>query len=167
MQGYNQGFPPQGGPNQAGPGGYMNQPGPNAPVQQTPPSSNVQVFSLTTDSTGHDPQNILPRETAPNINIDPDFPIRNYEVSSEYVYRKQVYENVMKHLNDRNKAICYSNIWHNMTYLGNRYSKNVEDTVRKYAPDNYEPPKLIDYYSASKDNDNSYQGYDQQNYQRR
>jgi len=159
MQGYNQGFPPQ-----SGPGGYMGQQGgnmTNMPSQQGAPSSTAAVFSLATDSTGHDPQNVQARETAPNINVDPDFAIRNYEVSSVYVYRKQVYENVMKHLNDRNKAICYSNIWYNMAYLGNKYSKNVEEVVMKYAPDNFEPPKLIDYYSGSKDN----QGYDQ--YQRR
>ncbi len=157
MQGYNQGFAPQ------GPGGLMGQQGGNMPVQQGAPSSTAAVFSLTTDSTGHDPSTIQPRETAPNINIDPDFPIRNYEVSSEYVNRKQVYENVMKHLNDRNKAICYSNIWYNMAYLGNKYSKNVEEAVMKYAPENFELPKLIDYYSGSKDN----KGYDQSGYQRR
>ena len=61
-------------------------------------------------------------------------PIKTHEVSSHYQNRKQVYEKVLNDLNDHDKAICYSNIWCHMNYLGTRYPENVEETVIKYGP---------------------------------
>ena len=63
-----------------------------------------------------------------------NLPIKPHEVSSHYQNRKYVYEKVLNDLNDHDKAICYSNIWCHMNYLGTRYPKNVEETVIKYGP---------------------------------
>lgn len=78
--------------------------------------------------------NQLPIPDFPKQTIIPELPMRNNEVYSQYKNRKQVYENVMKDLKDHEKAVSYSNIWFNMFYLKNRYSKSLEDAVAKYSP---------------------------------
>ena len=40
----------------------------------------------------------------------------------------------MKDLQDHEKAVCYTNIWYNVRFLGNRYNKELEAKVAKYAP---------------------------------
>jgi len=131
-------------------------------------ASTGSVFSLTHDGTNLEEEDPTARPTNPNLNINPQLPIRNFEVGSQYMYRKEVYENVLNHLKDHNKAICYSNIWYNITYLGNKYSKNVEETVMKYAPANFLAPKMPDYnfQNTEPSQSRSYQNYDKP-YQRR
>jgi hypothetical protein len=41
----------------------------------------------------------------------------------------------MRDLNDHNKAVCYSNIWANITFLSTKYSDNLTEKVMKYAPE--------------------------------
>ena len=69
-----------------------------------------------------------------NQHFNSELQQRNNEVSSQYRLRKNVYENVLNELKDHEKAICYSNIWANKTYLGVKYPKQVEELVMKYAP---------------------------------
>ena len=129
--------------------------------------SNSSIFSLENDGTNSEDVNLSSfRQTLPNLNINPQLPIRNYEVGSQYMYRKEVYENVFSQLKDHNKAICYSNIWYNIAYLGNKYSKNVEDAVMKYAPLNFLPPKMPEY-NLEHTQYNSYQNYDDNYYPRK
>lgn len=134
--------------------------------QQVPPSSSV--FSLSREGT--DPNVTIPspgRQTASHV--IPQLPIRNYEVASHYMNRKTVYENVFNDLKDHNKAICYSNIWYNNAYLGTKYPKNVEDAVMKYAPPNFVPPKMPEFYGGQ-EGDKYSQGPNQNyegNYQKR
>lgn len=61
-------------------------------------------------------------------------PARPNEVSSQYKNRKLVYEAAMNDLKDHEKALCIANVWANMTYLGVKYQKNVEENALKYAP---------------------------------
>lgn len=61
-------------------------------------------------------------------------PARPNEVTSQYKNRKLVYEAAMNDLKDHEKAFCIANVWANMTYLGVKYQKNVEENALKYAP---------------------------------
>lgn len=69
-----------------------------------------------------------------NQNFNSELQQRNNEVTSQYRNRKIVYENVLNDLKDHEKAVCYSNIWSNMIYLGVRYPKKLEELVMKYCP---------------------------------
>lgn len=61
-------------------------------------------------------------------------PRRQNEIYSHYSGRKQVYDNVMKDLNDPEKATIYSNVWAAMKYLGVKYVKDLEESAKKYFP---------------------------------
>ncbi|KRX01706.1 hypothetical protein PPERSA_01576 [Pseudocohnilembus persalinus] len=63
----------------------------------------------------------------------PHLPQKKYEVTSKYNKRKQIYELVYKDLQDLDKAICYSNIYANIVFLGNTYSQELTEKVMAYA----------------------------------
>ena len=67
-------------------------------------------------------------------NFNPELQQKNNEVTSHFRNRKAVYENVLNELKDHEKAVCYSNMWSNKTYLGVKYSQELEDLIMKYAP---------------------------------
>ena len=81
----------------------------------------------------YDNKIIKKKENQQTINegIHPDLEMRENEIFSHYKKRKFVYENILNTLKDHEKALCYSNIWYNMHYLGTKYSKNLEENVRK------------------------------------
>lgn len=70
----------------------------------------------------------------PNQNFNSELQQKNNEVTSHYRNRKKVYENVLNDLKDHEKAVCYSNIWSNMMYLGVKYPQKIEEAVKKYSP---------------------------------
>ena len=51
-----------------------------------------------------------------------DLPPKNNEVQSHYLKRKAIYKKILNDLKDHSKAVCYSNIWSNITYLKATYS---------------------------------------------
>ena len=59
--------------------------------------------------------------------------MKHYEIKAHYMKRKQVYENALNDGVSKKYAITYSNIWYNITYMKNRYPKNIEEKVMQYA----------------------------------
>ena len=47
--------------------------------------------------------------------------IKSNELTTHFDYRKKVFDKVYEDLKDHDKSVCYSNIWYNITYLGNKY----------------------------------------------
>ncbi|EAR93765.3 hypothetical protein TTHERM_00399370 (macronuclear) [Tetrahymena thermophila SB210] len=63
-----------------------------------------------------------------------EIPMKQGEVMSQYLVRKQVYKNAFKDLNDHDKAYCYANIYANITFLYAKYPPSLTEKVMKYAP---------------------------------
>ena len=123
----------------------------NSLVVENPPESlepNEQNLNLTNPrptsmEQENDAQSGEQKNVSEKLEVFQDFmdktyllqvPARPNEVSSQYKNRKLVYEAAMNDLKDHEKALCIANVWANMTYLGVKYQKNVEENALKYAP---------------------------------
>ena len=132
---------------------------PGVPVNyQIPQAPHYHKFSLATGHTNHPDAGKKSSHKTDGSNEE-ELPRRKNEVLSHYYHRKMVYDNVYAALKDKEKALCYSNIWYNMTYLGNKYSPHLEEIVSKYAPKNFVPPQLPEDFSHQ-------YGYNQPSYEK-